>query len=48
MVKPIYNTGSKCKSMIRQDEAKGLILDTFEFVSALSKITNLVPVDSLN
>ena len=42
---PIYDIGSKGKRTIRHEEAKTILVDTFEFVAKLDAITGLAPLE---
>jgi len=44
VVRSIYEKGSKGKSTTRHGEAQQLVIDTFDFVSALERLTGLQPV----
>jgi hypothetical protein len=44
VVRNIYEKGSKGKSTTRHGEAQQLVIDTFDFVSALERLTGLQPV----
>lgn len=43
-VRSIYEKGSKGKSTTRHGEAQQLVIDTFDFVSGLERLTGLQPV----
>jgi len=40
----IYDVGSKAKRAIRHEEAKTIVVDTFDFVAQLLRVTTLEPV----
>lgn len=44
---PIYDIGSKGKREIRHEEARTIIIDTFEFVGKLDDITKLEPLEEI-
>lgn len=47
MVWRIWDIGSKAKRSVRHEEAKTIVIDTFEFVNNLDAITELKPLEEI-